>query len=68
MSPNEAAQDVMKRIVKKYPKAQAALVVADAKGNYGLVYFVKVSLSPFSLYCHLKQSQLLLLHPYNSSI
>ena len=36
MEPNAAAKAAIGRIVKKYPKAQAAIVVADKNGNFGM--------------------------------
>jgi N4-(beta-N-acetylglucosaminyl)-L-asparaginase len=36
MTPTAAAEEAIKRIIKYYPKAQAAIVVASIKGDYGL--------------------------------
>jgi hypothetical protein len=35
MTPTAAAEEAIKRIIKYYPKAQAAIVVANIKGDYG---------------------------------
>ena len=37
MDPINAAKEAIKRIIVKYPKAQAAIVVANHKGEYGLI-------------------------------
>jgi hypothetical protein len=37
MTPTTAAEEAIKRIIKYYPKAQAAIVVASIKGDYGLL-------------------------------
>jgi len=39
MNPTEAAEDAIKRITNKYPKAQAAIVVANMKGEFGQYKF-----------------------------
>lgn len=35
MSPQEAAENVISRIKKKYPQNQAAVVVANINGEFG---------------------------------
>jgi isoaspartyl peptidase/L-asparaginase-like protein (Ntn-hydrolase superfamily) len=39
MSPQQAAEDAMRRIVKKYSSFQGALVVANMQGEYGAACF-----------------------------
>ena len=38
MEPTIAAKAAIARIIDKYPKAQAAIVVADVNGSYGKNY------------------------------
>jgi N4-(beta-N-acetylglucosaminyl)-L-asparaginase len=35
MSPTEAAEDAVQRMVRKYPKMSSGVVVVDRKGNHG---------------------------------
>ena len=35
-SPQEAAEDVISRIAKKYPSFEGAIIVANLTGHYGL--------------------------------
>lgn len=35
MSASEAAEDAIKRIIKKYPTFQGALIAVDKFGNFG---------------------------------
>ena len=37
MTPTEAAEDALRRIVKRYKKFQGALVVANKQGEYGML-------------------------------
>lgn len=37
MAPNAAAKAAVGRIIKKYPKAQVAIVVANRNGNFGII-------------------------------
>lgn len=35
MKPKEAAEDVVKRMLKKYPRIRSGVVVVDKNGEYG---------------------------------